>query len=97
VIFNESIEMVGDATVSVVCYLYKKTPEELASEQTAQKAVAVEKSTLIHHYMIAFTAKMGHLQNVLDALTEEAKNEALKCVSAQKKPTADIGVSSTYK
>jgi len=63
--------MLGDETALVKCYLYKKTPEELAAEESAQKEVAVEKSTLIHHYMIAFTANMGHLQVVLDTLNDE--------------------------
>jgi hypothetical protein len=46
------------------------------------REIAVEKSTKIEHYMIAFTAKMGHMQMVVESMEDEKKNEALKCISS---------------
>lgn len=61
VIFSEDLEIIGDEETGTTCYVYKLTVEELATKLAAEKIVAVEKSTLIHHYMTSFTAKMGHL------------------------------------
>lgn len=53
--------MIGNNQSTANCYLYRKTPEELAAQEDTEKEIAIEKATKVHHFMTAFTAKLGHL------------------------------------
>lgn len=96
VIFNEKKDMVGNAQSTANCYLYRKTPAELAKKADAAKELAVEKSTKIQHFMTSFTADMGHLQITLESIDAEKQEAAYKCIGAIQKPGDNISASSTY-
>lgn len=74
--------MTGNDQSTANCFLYRRTPDELAAEEDAEKLIAIEKSTKVHHFMTSFTAEMGHMQIVLDALDGAKKNAAYECISA---------------
>ena len=69
--------MVGDTLQAATCYLYSKTAGEIAVDTAAKREIVVEKATKIQHYMVAFTAKMGHMQISADSLEETSKAKAL--------------------
>lgn len=47
VIFNEPKDMIGNAVSTANCFLYRRTPDEIAKKEDAEKLVAVEKSTKV--------------------------------------------------
>ena len=67
-IFNEEEQMQGDGAQTASCYLYQKTAKEIQTEEAEKQKLAIEKSTRIQHFMTGFTAKMGHLEIVLNSL-----------------------------
>jgi hypothetical protein len=73
--------MIGNSQSTANCFLYRRTPDELAKEEDAAKLVAIEKATKVQHFMTSFTASMGHLQIVLGSLENEKQNTAYKCIS----------------
>jgi len=88
--------MVGNAASDAKCYMYRRSPEELAKEEDAEKEVAIEKATKVQHFMTSFTAEMGHIQITVESLDNDKKAIAYECISKIVKPTDGISASSNY-
>ena len=95
-IFSETETLIGDTLDTATCYLYRKTEAEVEAQEAAELLVKTEKSTKVHHFMTSWTARMGHLQNVMTAFEDDSKLKITKCISTKEKPTNAVSAKSTY-
>ena len=88
--YTETAELKG-VPLDINCFTKAKS----TSVTDPKYLAAVEKSTLIQHYMVSFTARMAHLQLTLDKLPANKKALALINVGQLPKPTG-ITAETTY-